>query len=98
MVCHAGAPPTPSSNGAAPVVEGYQLPPQEIVDIIDAPLQPLLSFSPDRTQASEGKRAKSLHMFCRNGSRADADDVALDADPANGQAAAAPADHGAGAP
>jgi hypothetical protein len=40
----------PSGNGAAQEVEGYQMPPQEIVDIIDAPLQPLLSFSPDRTQ------------------------------------------------
>ena len=49
-VVGAGMPPMPNGNGAAQEVEGYQLPPQEIVDIIDAPLQPLLSFSPDRTQ------------------------------------------------
>jgi hypothetical protein len=43
-------PPMPNGSGAAQEAEGYQLPPQAIVDIIDAPLQPLLSFSPDRTQ------------------------------------------------
>ena len=43
----------PNGNGAAQAAEGYQLPPQEIVDIIDAPLQPLLSFSPDRSQVCE---------------------------------------------
>ncbi len=38
-------------NGAAaapPPLEGYHMPPQSIVDIVDAPLQPQLSFSPDR--------------------------------------------------
>lgn len=52
-VVGAGMPPMPNGNGAAQEVEGYQLPPQEIVDIIDAPLQPLLSFSPDRSQVCE---------------------------------------------
>jgi hypothetical protein len=28
---------------------GYRLPPQEILDIVDMPPQPGLSFSPDRT-------------------------------------------------
>ena len=29
---------------------GYRLPPKEILDIIDAPVQPSLSYSPDRKQ------------------------------------------------
>lgn len=29
---------------------GYRLPPKEIADIVDAPSEPLLSFSPDRTK------------------------------------------------
>ena len=37
-----------AEDGASPPVEGYQMPPDEIVEIVDAPLQPLLSFSPDR--------------------------------------------------
>lgn len=29
---------------------GYQMPPPEIAEIVDAPSQPSLSFSPDRTK------------------------------------------------
>lgn len=49
---HAGVPASASgsANGASEEVEGYQLPPAEIQEIIEAPLQPLLSFSPDRRQ------------------------------------------------
>ena len=43
-----------AGNGAAPAADrGYRLPPQEIVDIVDAPPEPLLSFSPDRTKARD---------------------------------------------
>lgn len=37
----AGAPPPPLASG-------YRMPPKEIADIVDAPPEPLLSFSPDR--------------------------------------------------
>lgn len=41
-----------NGNGVGPASEnGYRHPPQEIVDIVDAPPEPLLSFSPDRTKA-----------------------------------------------
>ena len=54
----AAAPPPPSAVQAAaaaaapaapPLASGYRMPPKEIADIVDAPPEPLLSFSPDRT-------------------------------------------------
>ncbi len=48
-----------NGNGASPVDRGYQLPPPEIVEIIDAPPEPLLSFSPDRTKACVSAAASS---------------------------------------
>jgi hypothetical protein len=34
---------------AAAAASGYRLPPKEIAEIVDAPPEPLLSFSPDRS-------------------------------------------------
>lgn len=62
-VIGAGMPPMPNGSGAAQEVEGYQLPPQDIVDIIDAPLQPLLSFSPDRTQVCIVSAGETAPIF-----------------------------------
>ncbi len=55
----------PAGNGASPVDRGYQLPPPEIVEIIDAPPEPLLSFSPDRTKACVNAGAPSWSCSCR---------------------------------
>jgi hypothetical protein len=43
-----------------PPAGGYQLPPPEIKAIIDAPSEPLLSFSPDRTMLLELERPPPL--------------------------------------
>ncbi len=45
-------------------MEGYQMPPQEIVDLIDAPVQPLLSFSPDRSQVPRSPARTWWCAFC----------------------------------
>lgn len=49
----AAAQPAPAAPAAAPapppIASGYKMPPKEISDIVDAPPEPLLSFSPDRT-------------------------------------------------
>ncbi len=38
-----------AAPAAPPLASGYRMPPKEIADIVDAPPEPLLSFSPDRT-------------------------------------------------
>lgn len=54
-----GKPSNGSSNGqppasaAAQTSTGYKEPPKEILDIVDAPAQPALTFSPDRKLVSE---------------------------------------------
>lgn len=40
-----GAPPPPQQAASG----GYRQPPKEILDIVDAPPQPALTFSPDRS-------------------------------------------------
>ena len=55
----------PAGNGASPVGRGYQLPPPEIVEIIDAPPEPLLSFSPDRTKVRVSAGASFWCSWCR---------------------------------
>ena len=37
-----------SSTKSPPVLEGYQLPPKEIADIVNEPVQPGVSISPNR--------------------------------------------------
>lgn len=55
-----------SSNGAAPraapakATRGYKQPPKEILDIVDAPAQPALTFSPDRSQILQLTRPPAL--------------------------------------
>jgi hypothetical protein len=51
-----GKPSNGGSNGngaAAQASTGYKEPPKEILDIVDAPAQPALTFSPDRKLVSE---------------------------------------------
>ncbi|KIY94927.1 hypothetical protein MNEG_13035 [Monoraphidium neglectum] len=50
----------PSSNGAAAPGSGYRQPPPEILQIVDAPPQPSLSFSPDRRLLLQLQRPPSL--------------------------------------
>lgn len=60
----AAAPPPSAAQAAAaaaapappPLASGYRLPPKEIADIVDAPPEPLLSFSPDRTLVLQARR------------------------------------------
>lgn len=60
----AAAPPPSAVQAAAaaaapappPLASGYRLPPKEIADIVDAPPEPLLSFSPDRTLVLQARR------------------------------------------
>jgi dipeptidyl aminopeptidase/acylaminoacyl peptidase len=59
--CSAAAAAAAAASTAAPPtgvadVEGYQLPPQALLDIIDARPEPVLSFSPDRTRVLELER------------------------------------------
>lgn len=47
-----------STNGATPAApaqasSGYKQPPKDILDIVDAPAQPALTFSPDRKLVRE---------------------------------------------
>lgn len=42
---------------------GYKLPPKEIVDIVDKPSQPALSFSPDRKMVSTEEQTKR-RLYC----------------------------------
>jgi hypothetical protein len=42
----------PPAAGAAQPSTGYKEPPKEILDIVDAPAQPALTFSPDRKLVS----------------------------------------------
>jgi hypothetical protein len=42
---------------------GYKLPPKEILDIVDMPSQPAVSFSPDRKLVSTKQRCKG-HNAC----------------------------------
>lgn len=56
------APPSAASaaRGAAPALaSGYRLPPREIADIVDAPPEPLLSFSPNRELVMQLSRPPS---------------------------------------
>jgi dipeptidyl aminopeptidase/acylaminoacyl peptidase len=63
----ATAPPPSAVQAAAvaaapappPLASGYRLPPKEIADIVDAPPEPLLSFSPDRTLVLQLSRPAS---------------------------------------
>ncbi len=61
IACAAAPAPAP---GGVKSVEGYQMPPQEIVDLIDAPVQPLLSFSPDRSQVPRSPARTWWCAFC----------------------------------
>jgi hypothetical protein len=54
----AAAPPA-AARSAAPPASGYRLPPPEIAAIVDAPPEPLLSFSPDRTTVLQLARPPS---------------------------------------
>lgn len=59
----AGTPAAASPAAAVappPTAGGYQLPPPEIKAIVDAPSEPLLSFSPDRTMLLELERPPPL--------------------------------------
>jgi hypothetical protein len=47
---------------------GYKLPPKEILDIVDMPSQPALSFSPDRKMVSTEEQTKR-RFFCLSSSR-----------------------------
>jgi hypothetical protein len=46
----AAAAPQDAAAAAAQPTAGYKEPPKEILDIVDAPPQPGLTFSPDRTK------------------------------------------------
>lgn len=52
-----------STNGTAAAAapaqasSGYKQPPKEILDIVDAPAQPALTFSPDRKLVRDGTAA-----------------------------------------
>lgn len=76
----AAAPPPSAVQAAAaaaapappPLASGYRMPPKEIADIVDAPPEPLLSFSPDRTLVLQarsgwsagGRRVQGAWMPC----------------------------------
>jgi hypothetical protein len=48
-----GAAAPQDAAAAAQPATGYKEPPKEILDIVDAPPQPGLTFSPDRTKVSK---------------------------------------------
>lgn len=53
----------PTNGNGAPAQSsrgGYKVPPQEILDIVDAPPQPSLSYSPDRKMILQSERPPSL--------------------------------------
>ncbi|KAF6251540.1 hypothetical protein COO60DRAFT_1704752 [Scenedesmus sp. NREL 46B-D3] len=56
----AGAPQNAAAAAAAQPAAGYKQPPKEILDIVDAPPQPGLTFSPDRTKILQLSRPPSL--------------------------------------
>ena len=53
------AAPPPGPPPPSPLASGYRLPPKEIADIVDAPPEPLLSFSPDRKTVLQLSRPPS---------------------------------------
>lgn len=50
----------PAAAAPAQASSGYKQPPKEILDIVDAPPQPALTFSPDRSQILQLARPPSL--------------------------------------
>jgi len=64
--CHTGSAISNPVVRVKPPTTGYCLPPAEIVEIVDQPPEPSLSFSPDRKKVAEPRQDQCLTVLCRS--------------------------------